>query len=371
MKKKVIVCGTNYGIAYLSVFLDEVEDFEIKGILANGSKRSVAFAKGFNIPLYKSIEDIPSDIDIACVAIKSSIMGGDGTRIAIELMRKGINVIQEHPLHPQDIKRCLRQAQESAVSYHINSHFVNTKPVKIFIDYINKALDTQQPLFIDAITSLNYSLIDILGRCLGKLTPYGFSKSIDWDLSLERINKCELVPFKCLQGVIGGVPITLKYQNFYDAESDIDENLLLLHRITIGMSGGIVTLTDTHGSVIWSTPHFKVLPRDPISFFSKDNMKQREKGFPSSVILYGETCPTDKQIAEECWREEILIALHEMADEIDNKAKAKWQSKEYLLSLSEIWMELSRMFGSPMFTKFCGFSEPYPNPLSYKKDLCK
>ncbi|MFR3570327.1 MAG: hypothetical protein ACLTUZ_03585 [Sellimonas intestinalis] len=42
-----------------------------------------------NIPLYTDISQLNSkDVDIVCVAVKSSITGGDGAEIALECLKK-------------------------------------------------------------------------------------------------------------------------------------------------------------------------------------------------------------------------------------------------------------------------------------------
>lgn len=55
-------------------------EFEVVGLLANGSNRSKLCADFYHVPLYTQIEDIP-EVDIACVVIRSRAVGGSGTDI--------------------------------------------------------------------------------------------------------------------------------------------------------------------------------------------------------------------------------------------------------------------------------------------------
>ena len=132
---RVLVCGTAYGQVYLSTFLKRNSCFQLAGILGKGSERTKRFAQEFGVPWYSSVNELPNGIDIACVAIRSTIAGGQGTMIAKELLKKGIHVIQEHPVHSGDIQNCLKVAKENCVYYQVNSHYVHVKPVTMFIDY--------------------------------------------------------------------------------------------------------------------------------------------------------------------------------------------------------------------------------------------
>ena len=65
MKKyRVVICGTQYGQVYLSAFLARNSYFQLAGIMGKGSARTLQYAKEFGVPLYKSVSEIPSDIDI-------------------------------------------------------------------------------------------------------------------------------------------------------------------------------------------------------------------------------------------------------------------------------------------------------------------
>lgn len=72
------------------------------GILARGSDNAVACAQGYNVPLYTDINQLPHNgINVACVVVRSTVVGGQGTKLANDLLMRGIHVIQEHPVHEQ------------------------------------------------------------------------------------------------------------------------------------------------------------------------------------------------------------------------------------------------------------------------------
>lgn len=370
----VLVCGTNFGKLYLSALLKGNPDFKLSGILAKGSSRSKAIAEELNVDLYTSIEDVPENIDIACVVVKSTLLGGQGTRISIELLKRGINVIQEHPVYSGDIRQCFKAAEENGCHYHVNSHFIHVKPIKIFIDYIKKTIEQERPLFIDATTSLIYSTIDIIGHALGSLIPFEFNPPVEWSDSSESKIKTGFVPFKCIQGVIGGVPITFKLQNFYDPE-DLDSNYLIMHRISIGSESGNTTLLSSHGPVIW-TEGFPVPDKKISTVCDRNSLayhNEQLNGYskPVSVNFLENQQPVYKNVVGDDWPNAVLTALNFMKKQMETSKVAEYKSPEYLNSLSEIWVEMMKLFGKPVFMKIDELERNIPDPVEFKKRIIK
>lgn len=86
-KLRVLVCGTRFGQFYLEA-IQHSALFELAGILAQGSQRSKQCASVYKTNLYTDIEDIPHDIDIACIVVPTSVMGGSGTELAIAFLKE-------------------------------------------------------------------------------------------------------------------------------------------------------------------------------------------------------------------------------------------------------------------------------------------
>lgn len=373
MKKfRVVVCGTKYGWVYLSALISENTPFRLVGIIAKGSLRSQQFAKEFAVPLYRKVDELPPNVDIACVVVRSTIAGGEGTNLALQLMRRGIHVIQEHPVHHGDVLKCLKQARDSGVCYHLNSHYVNVEPITTFIDYIQKAREHMQPLFVDATASVQtaYSLIDILGRALSGFSPYGFTKPVEWESSLADLNKNDVIPFQCLQGIIRGVPITIKLQNYYDP-ANFDNYFLIMHRICIGMTSGNLTLVNTHGPVVWSQTFF--VPgyeqQSAVTSFSDRKAVFAACTEPTAVPFTNIKAPSINDIAVKHWPSAIRLALSRLREEILTGLAHPGQSEQYLLDLSEVWVQIMRKFGPSQQVSIPKPSAPFPDPLLYKEKL--
>ena len=367
MKKyRVLVCGTTYGQVYLSSFLMRNTDFRLAGIMGKGSPRSKQYARYFGVPLYGSVDEVPGDIDIACVVVRSTIAQGEGTFIARQFLKRGINVIQEHPVHAGDIAACLELAESNNARYHVNSHYVNVDPVTTFIDYMEKAVEKRKPLFIEATASLQtlYSLTDIIGRAVGGFRPYALSDPVKWDESMTEANHHDFIPFTCLQGVIKGIPVTLKIQNYYDPDA-FDNNFLVMHRVSAGTDSGNLTLVNTHGPVVWSQG-FSILEDSG----GENSFRKRKTAFtaytaPTAVSFAGIKAPSLSDVAKKEWPGAIHRALRQMKDHIESGISAPGQSKEYLLDLSGLWLEITRRMGTSRTMKIPMAPAPLPDPLLY------
>lgn len=373
-KYKVIICGTWFGQVYLSAFLSGNPHFRLAGILARGSQRSHRYAREFGVPLYTNVNEIPPGIDVACVVIRSTIVGGEGTEIAKSLLNRGIHVIQEHPVHSKNIKVCLDLAKENNVCYHINTHHIHVKPITTFIDYLVKARQKQEIIFIEGTCSFQtvYSLVDIMGRALGGIRPYGVTKALAWEAALleEYKNNSSLgvIPFKCVQGIIKGVPFTLKIQPYYDPD-DLDNNILIMHRLCIGMLNGNLTLVNTHGPVVWSQSF--TIPKEnqeEISF------QKRRTAFigqdTATAVLYSEdTAPSLPSVAKTQWPDAVRLALNRLREHMLTNRTPVGQSSEYLIDLSLMWSDLSRQLGKPEAIPIPKAVTPFPGPLSYRNEI--
>jgi pyochelin biosynthesis protein PchG len=336
------VCGTKFGRIYLAALKLPNLPFELAGILAQGSVRSSACAKFYGIPLYTSPEQLPSDIDIACVVVGSSLNGGRGVELALALMARGIHVLQEHPLHPNEIVECLRQARRYRVVYRVNTHDIHIAPVRRFLAVTHALLHRQRPVFVDAATSFqkSYTLLDILGRALGALRPSSFELSPNHRSSSPQIPE-QGNPFQALAGVLAGVPLTLRVQNQIDPREP-DNYSHLFHRITIGTESGNIILLDTHGPTLWCPrPH---MPSDVTNAVLMNESSDPRLTFPTATIIGPPNAPDYRQILESVWPQGVARALGEIAHSITTGADLV-ATGQYDLVLSQLWHDLTTRLG--------------------------
>ncbi|SPX51632.1 thiazolinyl-S-HMWP1 reductase [Klebsiella pneumoniae] len=83
---KVLVCGSTFGQFWLAALQRYPLRFKVVGLLASGSARSRDCAQRYDIPLYTDIASLPEDIDLACVVLRATVMGGAGSVLAQQLM---------------------------------------------------------------------------------------------------------------------------------------------------------------------------------------------------------------------------------------------------------------------------------------------
>lgn len=351
--KKVIVCGTRFGFVYLSAFLNRHHPFKLCGILAKGSSRSKKYAEYFGVPLYTDINSLPNDIDIACVVINSTMTGGQGTDIALQLLQKGINVIQEHPVHHGDLVKCYQYARKYGVHYHLNTHHIHAEPVRKFCNIIKKLKNNQNIIYINAIGAIQVasSLLDIIGTAIGGIRPFTILNPLDTS-NICTLSGLKSLPYINLQGVLSGIPFSLSIQNQYDPD-DPDNNAYILHRVNIILENGTLSLLGSSGPVIWTDRlHLKwnsTLSSD-IDF---QNCLDRidASAHPSAISLYGATAPSVKETFQTILPDGIVHALYEMKDAIEGKTNESLRA-QYYLDLTQFWNELLSKVGPPDLVKF-------------------
>lgn len=325
-----MVAGTAFGRVYLEAVREN-----LVGILARGSDYSKACAHRYGVPLYTSVDDVP-DVDVACVALKSGALGGPGTDVARAFLRRGIHVLQEHPVHTDEIASLLREAR-GGVSYAVNTLYPNLKPVRRFLAAVEVIRKHQRVDYIDAAcnSQVLYPLIDVLGRAAGGLRPYAFGEPLRGR------------PFTSLHAVIGGVPVTLRVQNEVHPR-DPDNHSYFLHRISVGCEGGVLTLADTHGPVLWH-PRLHS-PRDETGRLIMDAARLDE---PNTVVL-GEPV-TFLDVFARLWPDAVAESLRTMHDPA---------GRQWALSVSTVWRDLTARIGMP---ELIDLGEP--NPLDLVKEI--
>lgn len=171
--KNIIVYGSRFGQFYLEA-LKRMKGIKIVGLLAKGSDRSYECARYYNIPLYTSLDEVEERVDVACVAVKTGALGGEGANIAKQLLRKGINVLLEQPVHYKELGECYKIAQNQKVYFGVGNLYLNLPAVQNFIRNVHIVSKTEKIAYInvDLATQVSYPVISILGEVLQTLRPW-------------------------------------------------------------------------------------------------------------------------------------------------------------------------------------------------------
>ena len=347
-KIKTIVCGSTFGQFYIEALKTLPDSFEIVGLLANGSERSKECAHFYHIPLFQDIDQI-DEVDLACVVLRSRVMGGKGTDISLSLIERGIPVIQESPLHQSDIAVCLRACQKNQTPFMTGNHYLNLPAVKRFIACAKKLNLDHTPLFLDIslATQVSYPLIHILFQVLPKIRPFKIHQVIK-----------ESGPFQLLVADFANIPMTLRAHNEVNP-NDPDNYLHLLHHISIGYQGGTLSLTDTHGPVVWR-PRLHTPKEGTLGGLSVQDYPHLQDR--STVFLGPISPPSYNQILSKQWPRAISQDILLMKKAIQEKMLFRQRSAQELLC-SEYWHDLTNALGYPILRPDAVFKRVFTEPL--------
>ncbi len=341
-KPRAIVCGTKFGRIYLAALARPDSPFQLAGVLARGSARSRRCADHYQVPLFTTPEELPEDVSVACVVVSASINGGYGAKLAQQFMSRGIHVLQEHPLHAGELAECIRVANRAGVIYRMNTLYPQVGPVRRFLEAATELRAQQQPLFIDAMCAFQvaYTLFDILGRALGRVRPWSFAEPVGLPPATVAFAEHD-PPYRSIDGIIGGVPISLRLQNQLDP-SDQDNFTHMFHRITIGTEGGHLSLVNTHGPVLWSPrPH---MPADMSEMIRHDQSAAEHLDYPTAEVLGPAQAPDYREVLGVLWPDAVSRALWEVHDAVLRGAGSSAEG-QYHLTLARLTKEMLDRFG--------------------------
>ena len=332
--KKVIVCGTRFGQFYIESLLS-MQDVKIVGILAHGSERSRKCADFYDLRLFTEIGELPDDIDIACVAVKSEVMGGSGTIHAKELMNMGINVIFEQPLHVREAADCYNTAKKNGVKFVVADLYSRLPAVECFVKNAGILMKKAKPLFvnIEFASQVSYPLVSIISDIFGSASTAQLKGAV-----------LEASPFQTAVYESGGTEFIYTVHNEND-KNDIDGYLHLFFKICIGFSGGRLTLEDPHGSVIWQPRvHFPDDDIIPANLGNGKSLSMKEKNI---FTVYSEDM-THQDIFMKLWRECLKKDIENFTEIIcSESAKAEnIRIQDQLMKCTQ-WQKITKVFGYP------------------------
>lgn len=364
---RVVICGTTFGQVYLEAFRVQRLDLELAGILGRGSERSRSCSEFYGVPLFTRAADLPANIDVACVIVRSSLLGGEGTELARELMSRGIHVLQEHPLHHDELAECLREAHRCRVHYRLNSFYPYLSPVERFVSTARQLLVRRRALYIDAACSFQvcYALFDILWTILGRVKPSSWTSVSS---VRGKDSQPEAAPvFRSADGVFAGVPLSLRIQNQVDP-SDPDNGAHLLQRITLGTDAGELTLVTTHGPVVWSAR--PAIPRevrdsDPTQLFGRVAITNDD--VCTALMAQGEQA-SQRHVFRHLWPAAAGRAMVEFGQAIQGEENSLAMAQHHL-ALCRVWQDLARELGPPELVQSqLGGSGLSPEELAAMRD---
>lgn len=330
MKLRVVVCGTTFGRVYLKAIANLKEDFQLVGILARGSQTARECAEEYNVPLFTCVNELEKkEIDLACVVIRSTIVGGQGTLLTQQLLDKGIDVIQEHPVYYDDLIDCYRLAKKNNCSYYINSFYPDIITMRKFIEIAHKLVNSHQILYLEASCSIQvlFPMIDIIGKTLKVFSSWDLKK-----VNME-INNYNVT---LLSGNIKKIPVLLKVFDQMNP-SDPDNLTPFFHSITLQSNVGRLLITDTHGDVLWQ-PNMYVPRNDNkvLDMFGENKYVKRH----AIEKVYSLTGFSLQELFAVVWPESIQHILLKFKEKNQHN-NSFINEMQCMLSTCQIWKNIS------------------------------
>jgi thiazolinyl imide reductase len=368
-----VVCGTRFGENYISALLEEDTVFRLAGILARGSERSRTLAADVGVRLFTRSEDLPGDIDVACVVLRSGAFGGPGTQVAEALLRRGIHVVQEHPVHPHEIRQLLAAARGSGARYQVNGFYAHSPAGRNFIRFVSEWRKVRMPHYAVVTTSpqLLYSSLDLLGRAFGGLEDFEIGAKAAWPSDILAATGREAPPpFEVLQGRIGPAPLILNCQGWLDPR-DPDHHALVMHNIAVGGPEGRIELAGSFGPLVWSraiyVPDYE---HDAASAsYLRDwsaSAQQPHMALPTAMTLGAPDGPSLAEAGRKLFPEIVLAALAELRAAIEAEGSSPDAQQEgYLVALGTAWQRVMQRLGPLIERSIEPPSMPLPDPRNF------
>ncbi|CAM3820729.1 Gfo/Idh/MocA family oxidoreductase [Xenorhabdus thuongxuanensis] len=357
--RRVLIVGSKFGELYLNAFLQPQSDLELVGILAQGSPRSQQLARDFNVPLFRSLDELPDDIDIACVVIRAEVIGGKGDQLTQALLARGISVIQEHPLDAEAIKRHQSIANKNNVMFWVNSFYSQCHAGRSWLHAAHQIhkLSQQRPVsgYLTTSRQLLFSALDLLLQACHcpeqiEITYVGQRSSI----------------FHCFELSFAGTTITLDVQSYLDPR-DPDMHNLVMHKMTLIWPTGYLTQEASYGPVIW-TPVLHA----PDHLNNEQSLYLNAGAYlhqPTSQVL----CPATQNwmTAFECdGAEGVAMLLNTLSSVLNGALCPPAFSYDYQLRLAGLWQQILRMMGEPITQDLQSPIWIDPAQLMLTKEVC-
>ncbi|MGH3970896.1 MAG: Gfo/Idh/MocA family oxidoreductase, partial [Mycobacterium sp.] len=268
------------------------------------------------------LDSLPA-VDIAFVVVRSGVVGGEGAQICEQLLARGIHVMQEQPVHAEEILSLLRVAKANSTLYAVNDFYSRIASMRQFICAAN-ALDKMARIrYVHARSSIHvsYPLFTILSAVVGPLTPARIMVP-----QRTETTESSFVAGRIVLGGASGVIVDLLIQNELCA-NDPDNHARLMHTITVGSDAGELVLAHTHGSTRWH-------PRPHAEAGAADVQITEPVGIDFE--------PTTAQVRNELWPNAVRLAAAEFIESIGS---ARPVISQRFVRATRLWSDFTSAMG--------------------------
>ncbi|THD62543.1 MAG: hypothetical protein E7813_20465 [Bradyrhizobium sp.] len=306
MRRKIILCGASYGLAYVSAIQQEPASLELVGLLASGRSSSRMLARALKVPYYTRVNEITKPVHLAVVAIGGPV----GDEISLEFLRQKIPVLREHPVTPSFLQQAQLLARAKGTVVHVNHHFYDVEASNLFKREYRRLLKTDNVQSI--VANFNgrtlCSGLDCLIRIFGRS-----QKSIRG----PRLKFFTHANITTALGQLNGKTIRINV-NWCVARADDGQDLMAGHQVDVKFRKAVLAIGSLVGPVLKSW-----------------NWANRTNS-PSWQILGVKRGPNRKEISGIRLRANC-IAIRRIVQHQDTGVIPDGQQPEHLRRVAKLW----------------------------------
>ncbi|WP_242196934.1 MULTISPECIES: Gfo/Idh/MocA family oxidoreductase [unclassified Pseudomonas] len=324
---KTLVVGSRFGQFY-AAGVAAAEHLELVGVLGQGSRRSQALARYLEVPSFDALEQVPTDTRLACVAVGGAARGEQGPAVALALMERGMHVLIEHPLLPQELHELLRTANRLQRRCLLNSFYPQLPCVARFIELARQLHRQQGIRHIEAscAVQVSYATLDVLAALLESVGPW----------SVDCVAPA-LSAWRDISLVMAQVPVSLRVLNELAANDDGRMQMLL--RLSIATDSGTLLLASPHGPLLWM-PAVRAPQEDAEGVFDLFGPLAGQP-LPCAEVLEA-AAPDWAQVYRSIWPAAAASALQPL---ITGVGLARLQQRS--LEVVGLWQQVTATIGFP------------------------
>ena len=320
---KTLVAGSRFGQFY-AAGVAAAGHLQLVGVLGQGSGRSQALARHLQVPSFTTLEQVPADTRLACVAVGGAARGEQGPALALALMQRGLDVLIEHPLLPAELEQLLRSAASLQRRCLLNSFYPQLPWVARFIE-LGQQLHRQQGIrHIEAscAVQVSFATLDVLAALLQAVGPW----------SLDNLAP-GLSAWRELSLVMAEVPVSLRVLNELAAADD--GRMQMLQRISLATDSGTLQLVSPHGPLLW-LPAVRAPQEDAHGLFAL-----AEPGLPCVEVLM-DAASDWGQVYRQVWPQAAAASLQPLLDGVGLASR-----QQRSLEVVALWQQLTAAIGFP------------------------
>lgn len=315
------VVGTKFGAYYAHA----LQGRGLRALIGKEGIQGRQLAKKLNYDYFSDIESALADNRPTCaiVAVRSSIVGGDGDQIVRRLLQEGILVLQELPMHPQDMVQSLHIARENNTRFQITPVYDHTPSVRCFLHAAQKLSDqsgirsVEMRVSIQTLTCALLVLAEIIGSPSLAITTTpmaGFAKIL-------------------ISGSWQGTAVDIVLFNRFDAASP-DDNAQPLMQIILISDEGELMLHSPYGQVIWESRF-----QQSQSIIKEQNIGQKDFLFYSSPL---KGVPIQDHLFQD-----INSAIRSTVAQFITSHQANNAQLQRQLTVLQLWQIIGTQVGQP------------------------